>query len=60
MFLVILGTDLNADKVRNIMQKEGIYIIVSQEEYEVREYLNSNERVISSENLEKAFKKIIR
>ena len=59
MFLVTLGTDLNEYKVNNIIQKKGIYIVVSQEEYDSREFLNKNKRVISSKNIEQAFNKII-
>lgn len=60
MFLITLGNDLNEDKLNNIMQKKGIYIIVSQEEYDSRKFLNSNERVISSKNIECAFRNIIK
>lgn len=60
MFLITLGNDLNEDKLNNIMQKKGIYIIVSQEEYDSRKFLNSNERVISSKNIKTAFEKIIK
>lgn len=59
MFLITLGNDLNEDKLNNILQKNGIYVVVSQEEYENRDFLNKNKRVISSKNLKEAFKKII-
>ena len=42
------------------MQKKGIYVIVSQEEYDSRKFLNSNERVISSKSIKTAFEKIIK
>lgn len=59
MFVITLGNDLNEDKLNNILQKNGIYVIVSQEEYDARTFLNSNKRVISSKNIEEAFRRII-
>ena len=53
MFLITLGIDLNEDKLNNILQKKGIYVIVAQEVYESKEYLKNNSRVISSESLNK-------
>jgi len=60
MFLITLGTDLNEDKLKNILQKKGIYVIVSQEEYDSRAFLNKSDRVISSKNLQTAFRNIIK
>ncbi len=51
MFLITLGIDLNEEKLNNILQKKGIYVIVSQEMYESREYLKNSNRVISSGDL---------
>ena len=53
MFLITLGIDLNEDKLNNILQKKGIYVIVAQEVYESKEYLKNNSRVISSEKLDR-------
>lgn len=51
MLLVTLGTDLNEDKMNNILQREKIYIIVASENYDSKEYLRNNPRVISSKDL---------
>lgn len=51
VFVITLGTDLNAEKVESILQKKGTYIVVSQEVYAVKDYLRNNPRVISSANL---------
>lgn len=51
MFLITLGIDLNEDKLNNILQKHGIYVIVSNEVYESKTYLKNNFRVISSKNI---------
>jgi hypothetical protein len=53
MFLITLGIDLNEEKLNNILQKNGIYVVVAQEVYDSKEYLKNNNRVISSENLNK-------
>ncbi|HHX69600.1 MAG TPA: hypothetical protein GX708_16330 [Gallicola sp.] len=53
MFLITLGIDLNEDKLNNILQKHGIYIIVSNEVYESKSYLKNNYRVISSKDVSK-------
>ena len=53
MFLITLGIDLNEDKLNNILQKNGIYVVVAQEVYESKEYLKNNNRVISSEKLDR-------
>ncbi len=60
MFVITLGTDLNEDKLNNILLKEGVYVIVSQEEYESRLFLNTNLRVISSDNIKNSFISIIK
>ncbi|MBO7527726.1 MAG: hypothetical protein J6T74_07550, partial [Clostridia bacterium] len=60
MFLITLGTDLNEEKLNNIMQKKGTYVIVSQEEYDTMAFLNKSSRVISSRNIQTAFKNIIK
>lgn len=54
VLLFTLGTDLNEDKVKSILQKNGIYVVVASELYEMRDYLNNNERVISSKDLTKS------
>ena len=51
MFLVTLGTDLNKDKLNNILQKQGIYIVVAQEIYDSKIYMQNCDRVISSKNI---------
>lgn len=50
MFLVTLGTDLNQDKLNNIMQRHGYYVVVAQEVYDNHDYFKNNKRVISSKN----------
>lgn len=59
MFVITLGIDLNEDKLNNILQKKGIYVIVSQEEYNARSFFNQNSKVISSANLKESLKRII-
>lgn len=51
MMLVTLGTDLNEEKMKNILQREKIFIIVASENYDSKEYLKNNSRVISSKDL---------
>ena len=51
MFLITLGIDLNEDKLNNILQKKGQYVIVAEEVYEAKEYLKNSPRVISSKQL---------
>ena len=51
VFLFTLGTDLNKDKLENILQKNGIYVVVANEIYNERDYLKNNDRVISSNEL---------
>lgn len=60
LFVITLGIDLNEEKVRNILQKNGLYIIVSQEEYNSKPYFKQNTRVISSANLLESFNDIIK
>ena len=50
MFLVTLGIDLNEEKLNNIMQRHGYYVVVAQEVYESKQYFKKNKRVISSKN----------
>lgn len=64
MFLVTLGIDLNEEKLNNIMQRHGYYVVVAQEVYDSKKYFKKNGRVISSKNfniesLRKLFKKFI-
>lgn len=64
MFLVTLGIDLNEEKLNNIMQRHGYYVVVAQEIYDSKQYFKKNGRVISSKNfnaesLRKLFKKFI-
>lgn len=54
MFLITLGIDLTEDKLNNILEKHGIYVIVSQEVYESKDYMKNCSRVISSKNLSRA------
>lgn len=60
MFVITLGIDLNEDKLNNIMQKEGHYVIVSQEQYESKMFLKMNPRVISSDCIAQRFNEIIK
>ena len=48
MFLITLGIDLNEDKLNNILQKNGQFVIVADEVYEAKNYLKNNPRVLSS------------
>lgn len=50
MFLITLGTGLNQEKLNNIMQRHGYYVVVSQEVYDSHDYFKNNKRVISSKN----------
>ncbi len=64
MFLVTLGIDLNPEKLNNIMQRHGYFVVVAQEVYEAQDYFKNNKRVISSKNfnteyLRKLFAKFI-
>lgn len=60
MFVITLGIDLNEDKLNNILQKHGTFVIVSHEEYKARQFFKQNERVISSSNLLNDLKNIIK
>lgn len=51
MFVFTLGTDLSPEKVNNILQKRGQYIVISSEVYESNLYLKNNMRVFSSKEL---------
>ena len=53
MFLITLGIDLNEDKLNNILQKNGQFVIVADEIYETKDYLKNNPRVLSSKNITK-------
>lgn len=64
MFLVTLGIDLNEEKLNNIMQRHGYYVVVAQEVYDSKQYFKKNGRVISSKNfneetLRKLFQKFV-
>lgn len=64
MFLVTLGIDLNEEKLNNIMQRHGYYVVVAQDIYDSKQYFKKNRRVISSKNfnaesLRKLFQKFI-
>lgn len=60
MFVITLGIDLNEDKLKNILQKENHYIIVSQEQFESKAFLKHNSKVISSNNIKQKFDEIIK
>ena len=53
VFLITLGIDLNEEKLNNIMQRHGYFVVVSQEMYESQDYFKKNKRVISSKNFNK-------
>lgn len=65
VFIVTLGIDVNADKLTNILQRNGYFIVVAQELYERYSYFKGHgRRVISSskftrEGLEQLFKHYI-
>lgn len=48
VFVFTLGTDLNEDKLKNLLQKTGTYVVVAQEIYNSKDYLKKNPRVLSS------------
>ena len=55
---------LNEEKLNNIMQRHGYYVVVAQEIYDSKQYFKKNGRVISSKNfnkesLKKLFNKFI-
>lgn len=51
MLLITLGNDLQENKLNNILQKKGHYVVVASEVYENNNYLKNNDRVISSEKI---------
>lgn len=55
MFLITLGIDLNEEKLNNIMQRHGYYVVVAQEVYDARDYMKKNRRVISSSDFNKKY-----
>jgi len=59
MFVITLGTDLNITSMNNILNKNGNFIIVSKEQYELKSFLNENEKVIPSDKILEYFNKII-
>ena len=64
IFVVNLGIDLNFDKLGNVLQKHGYFVVVSQEIYDRYDYLKKNKRVIPStkftkEGIERLFKKLV-
>ena len=57
---ITLGVDLNEDKMNNILQKKGNYIVVAEEIYDENPYLISNNKVYSSKmDIHSIFKDII-
>lgn len=64
MFLITLGIDLNEEKLANILQRHGYFVVVAQEIYDSQPYLKKSKRVISSKNfnaitLKKLFEQFI-
>lgn len=55
VFLITLGIDLNEEKLNNIMQRHGYFVVVAQEVYDSHSYFKKNKRVISSKNFNKEF-----
>jgi len=53
VFIITLGIDVNAEKLTNILQRHGYYVVVSQEMYERYSYFKNSRRVISSANFDK-------
>lgn len=51
MMLVTLGTDLNEDKMKYILQRNKILILVASENYEAKDYFKNEPRVISSKDI---------
>lgn len=60
LILITLGIDLNEDKVDNILEKNGNYIIVANEIYSENEYMKKNKKVYSSSiHIEKVLDRIM-
>ena len=51
VFLITLGTDLNKEKLDYVLEKNGIYVVVADEIYQANDYMNKNNRVLSSKDL---------
>ncbi len=60
MLVITLGIDLNKNKVQNILEKNGTFVVVAQEQYEKKSYFKNNLKVISSNNIENGLKMIIK
>lgn len=60
MFIITLGIDLNEDKLLNILQKDKHFVVVSKEQFESKEFLKTNPRVIASNNISQKFSEIIK
>lgn len=50
MCLITLGTDLNENKLNTILSKKGIFIVISNEIYEINKFMKNNNRIISSKD----------
>ncbi|MCL2630914.1 MAG: hypothetical protein FWD49_05285 [Firmicutes bacterium] len=60
MFVVTLGLDLNETTLNNILSKNGNYVIVSKEQFALKEYLRTNDKVIPSDKIKESFVRIIK
>jgi len=60
MFVITLGLDLNETTMNNILSKNGNYIIVSKEQYELKAFLQNNDKIIPSDKIKQYFDKIIK
>ena len=56
--MIALGIDLNEDELNIILQKDGQFVIVGDEIYEPKDYLKTNNRVLSSKSIGKNILKI--
>ncbi len=54
VFIITLGIDVNADKLNNILQRHGYYVVIAQELYDRYSYFH-NKRVISSAQFNKKY-----
>lgn len=57
VFVITLGIDLNQEKLTNILQRHGYFVVVAHELYEQYDYFKNNKRVISSKNFNQKYLK---
>ncbi|MFN8672260.1 MAG: hypothetical protein U0457_09315 [Candidatus Sericytochromatia bacterium] len=60
MFLITLGIDLNEEKIKNITQKKGHFIFVANDIFELKKYMNRENKVFPINEMDKnLIKKIL-